>query len=200
MYLAPYIHLNLAKVLMLFAGNVWGTWIGGWGGAILRDQLSRELASRQSAGLTLISSVLGSDVGLSVTGLVVGGLLDVKPTRFAVINLSGLGGMMIGMLAAGFAKGEPLKAGNVIGSLSGLVAGSIVTSFVNFDSTPTWDELLADSTGSRLVQDGHRHEVTSPSGSPKDVFRVASWFPSARVAQSPEGTEQYLFTVMGTWH
>jgi HEAT repeat protein len=200
MYLAPYIHLNLAKVLMLFAGNVWGTWIGGWGGAILRDQLNRDIASRQSAGLTLISSVLGSDLGLSVTGLVVGGLLDVKPTRFAVINLSGLGGMMIGMLAAGFAKGEPLKAGNVIGSLSGLVAGSIVTSFVNFDSTPSWEELLADSGASRIAQERRGSDVGSPSRPSKDVIGVDSWFPSARVAQSPEGHEQYLFTVMGTWH
>jgi HEAT repeat protein len=199
MYLARYIDLNLPKVLMLFAGNVWGTWIGGWGGAILRDQINQDLGARRSAGLTLVSTVLGSDVGLTVTGLVVGGLLDVKPTRFAVINLSGLGGMMIGMLAAGFAKEQPLKAGNVIGSLAGLVAGSIATSFINFDESPTWDQLLASSSDAQSVGAARADAAksTSTSGLP---FAVDTWFPSAHVAPGMTGEQQYLFSVMGTWH
>lgn len=195
MYLSPYIQLDLAKVLMLFAGNVWGTWIGGWGGAILRDHLD-ELDGRKSAGLTLISTVLGSDLGLTLTGLVVGGLLDVRPTRFAVINLSGLGGMMIGMLGAGFAKGEPLKAGNVIGSLTGLVLGSVVTSFIDFEESPTWDELLAkDAPASKKAEE----RALAASQKPASLLEVESWFPSASVEPGLDGEERYMFSVIGTW-
>jgi hypothetical protein len=194
MYLAPYIHLDLSKVLMLFAGNVWGTWIGGWGGAILRDHVDA-LHGRKSAGLTLISTVLGSDLGLTVTGLVVGGLLDVEPTRFAVINLSGLGGMMIGMLAAGFAKSEPLKEGNVLGSLSGLVLGAVVTSFIDFKSSPTWDELLASNPPTKPQQ---KAEETNHGGSGK-LVEIESWFPSAQVEPTDNGDERYMFSLIGTW-
>jgi HEAT repeat protein len=197
MYLAPYIHLSMAKVLMLFAGNVWGTWIGGWGGAVIRDEIGKDLASRRSAGLTLVSSVLGSDVGLGITGLVVSGLLDVKPTRFAVINLSGLGGMMLGMLVAGFAKGDPLKTGNIVGSLSGLAIGTLVTGLINLDAGPSWDELLSNRAEAKPAEVAERAPV---SNGPRGVVGIDSWFPSARVAQSPEGVGQYLFTIMGTWH
>jgi HEAT repeat protein len=201
MYLAPYIDLNLSKALMLLAGNVWGTWIGGWGGAILRDHLSHDLGGRRSAGLTLVSSVLGSDVGLAVTGLVVGGLLDVKPTRFAVINLSGLGGMMIGMLAAGFAREQPLKAGNVIGSLGGLVLGAVVTSFFDFDESPTWDELLASAPGAAPTDGAAKAGGSGPVARSSAVpVGIDSWFPSAHVAPGILGEQEYLFTVMGTWH
>lgn len=195
MYLSPYIHLDLSKVLMLFAGNVWGTWIGGWGGAILRKHVDT-VEGRKSTGLTLMSTVLGSDLGLAVTGMVVGGLLDVEPTRFAVVNLSGLGGMMLGMLVAGFAKGEPLKEGNVIGSLSGLVLGAVVTSFIDFKSTPTWDELLAPTPPAKPASAAE----TSPtaSGSVK-LVEIDTWFPSAQVEPTGDGDERYVFSILGTW-
>jgi HEAT repeat protein len=195
MYLAPYIQLDVAKVLMLFAGNVWGTWIGGWGGAILRDHLDR-VEGRKSTGLTLISTVLGSDIGLTVTGLVVGGLLDVRPTRFAIINLSGLGGMMLGMLGAGFAKGEPLKAGNVIGSLTGLALGAVVTSFIDFEESPTWDELLAANLPAEKKADENAVAGAQKNGK---LLQVESWFPSASVEPGLDGEERYMFSVIGTW-
>jgi hypothetical protein len=200
MYLSPYIQLDAAKLLMLFAGNVWGTWIGGWGGAIIRDHIA-ELEGRKSAGLTLISTVAGSDLGLSITGLVVSGLLDVEPTRFAVINLSGLGGMMIGMLAAGFAKSEPLKEGNVLGSLGGLVLGSIVTSFIDFKETPTWDELLASSLpeSARPPELAARIEARERSRGTPGLISVDHWFPSAQIEPAPDGTERYMFSLIGTW-
>lgn len=192
MYLAPYIDLGLADTLMLLAGNVWGTWIGGWGGQLLEDALGEDVTGRRQAGLTLLSTVLGSDLGLTLTGMVVGGILDVEPTRFAYINLSGLGGMLVGMLAAGAAKGEPLKAGNVIGSLSGLVVGAVVTSFFDFSGSPTWDELLSrrpttEETAPLLATHGD-------SG-----FAIDHWMPSAQVVPSPEGDPMYLFTVSGVF-
>lgn len=195
MYLAPYIDLDLSDTLMLLAGNVWGTWIGGWGGQLLEDALDEDLTGRRQAGLTLLATVLGSDVGLALTGLVVGGLLDVKPTRFAYINLSGLGGMLIGMLAAGAAKGEPLKAGNVIGSLSGLVVGAVVTSFFDFSGSPTWDELLSKRAPAEVAPAaGARLATHGGSG-----FKVEHWMPSAQVTPSPEGEPMYMFTVSGVF-
>src|SRR5688572_526555 len=190
----------MARVLMLFAGNVWGTWIGGWGGAILRDHIDH-LEGRRSAGLTLVSTVLGSDLGLVVTGLVVSGLLDVGPTRFAVINLSGLGGMMIGMLAAGFAKHEPLKEGNVIGSLGGLVLGAVVTSFIDFKEGPTWDELLASDRSSVPNKTEKQDQLSAAARShgKTSLLRVDSWFPSAQVEPGIDGEERYMFSVIGTW-
>lgn len=198
MYLTPYIHLDLSDVLMMLAGNVWGTWIGGWGGEVFRTRIENDLEGRRRAGLRLLSTVLGSDVGLAVTGMVVGGLLDVPPTRFAVINLSGLGGMMIGMLSAGFAKGEPLKEGNVIGALSGLILGSVVTSFFDWGGATTWDELLSsepDAPGPLVA----RPEVRVAPPKAKAPFTLETWFPSATVQPGADGEEQYLFTVSGVF-
>ncbi|MCC7386051.1 MAG: HEAT repeat domain-containing protein [Deltaproteobacteria bacterium] len=184
MYLVPHLNLRLEQTLMLFAGAVWGTWIGGWGGAILKDHV--ETAGRQSTGLVMVSSVLGSDVGLLLTGLVLGGLLDVEPTRFAVINLCGLGGMMAGMLVAGFAREEPLKAGNVIGSLGGLALGALVTSFFDFSDGPSpYDE-------------PEEAEERADAGSRAFPIRIEQWFPSATVEPTPNG-ERYLLTITGLW-
>lgn len=192
MYLTPYIDLSMSDVLMLTAGNVWGTWIGGWGGAVLREQLEEDYSGRRGAGLTLLTSVLGSDVGLAVTGMVVSGLLDVEPTRFAVINLSGLGGMMVGMLAAGFAKDEPLRTGNVVGSLGGLIAGAIVTSFFDWGTSPTWDQILGEDEAATSSA------VKAPRG---DVgLGIDQWYPGARVEPTEDGGERYLFTIGGTWN
>lgn len=191
MYLAPYIDLSMSDILMLLAGNVWGTWIGGWGGAVLRERIDGDFDGRRGAGLTLLTSVIGSDVGLTVTGMVVGGLLDVEPTRFAVINLSGLGGMMIGMLAAGFAKDEPLRTGNVVGSLGGLVAGAIVTSFFDWKTSPTWDQILGSDQEKAAA-------AVTPRGPSK--LGVEAWYPSARVEPTDDGGQRYLFEIGGTWH
>jgi len=201
MYLAPYIDMTLSDTLMLLAGNVWGTWIGGWGGALLADAIDSDLQGRRKAGLALLSTVLGSDVGLTVTGLVVGGLLDVPPTRFAFINLGGLSGMLLGMLAAGFADGEPLKAGNVIGSLSGLVVGSVVTSFFDWSSSPTWEELLSRRRpmDPRLAK--KKDDLPTPKG--PTGFGIEQWMPSAQVVPnqaSAEGEPMYMFTVSGTFN
>lgn len=196
--LTPYLHLDLADIIMLTAGSVWGSWIGGWGGAILKNRIDEDLASRGSAGLTLLSTVLGSDIGLSLTGLIVGGLLDVPPTRFAAINVSGLCGMMLGMLGAGFAKTEALEEGNVIGSLSGLLVGAIVTSFFDFDETPTWDELLQDVSPERArASEGQRASIPTRFSSP---LSIEQWSSSAQVQPGPNGEDQFLFTLLGTWH
>ncbi len=193
MYLTPYIDLSMSDLLMLTAGNVWGTWIGGWGGQVLREQLDGDYGGRRGAGLTLLTSVLGSDIGLAVTGMVVGGILDVEPTRFAVINLSGLGGMMIGMLAAGALDDEPLRTGNVLGSLGGLVAGAVITSFFDWKSSPTWDELLGDEEKKAAA------EVKQPSG--KSALGITEWFPGARIEPTEDGAgERYMFTIGGMWN
>ena len=179
-YLTPYINLELEDVLMLLAGNMWGTWIGGWGGQVLKDRFLELDEGRQGAGLTLLSSAVGSDVGLAATALVVSGLLDVEPTRFAVINLAGLTGMMSGMLLASATESEPLKVGNVVGSLSGLVLGAIVTSFFDFSRTPTWDELL----GKEQEKAG---ATVAPPAAATGMPSIESWFPSAQVQASPDG-------------
>ncbi|MBK6687208.1 MAG: HEAT repeat domain-containing protein [Deltaproteobacteria bacterium] len=191
-YLTPYLNLELEDVLMLLAGNMWGTWIGGWGGQVLKDRFLELDEGRQGAGLTLLSSAVGSDVGLAATALVVSGLLDVEPTRFAVINLAGLTGMMTGMLLASATESEPLKVGNVVGSLSGLVLGAVVTSFFDFSRTPTWDELLGKGQKTDVAQ-------VAPPAAPTGMPSIESWFPSAQVQASPEGDPQYLLTVQGLW-
>lgn len=190
-YLTPYLDLDLADTLMLLAGNVWGTWIGGWGGVLLRERLDTDFDGRRSAGYTLLTTVVGSDVGVALASLLVSQVVDIEPTRFAVINLCGLGGMMLGMLGAGFAKDDPLKGGNVIGSLSGLVIGAVATSFFDWDRGPTWDELL-----SRQVD---TTKSPSPSHNAK-VIDIESWAPSAQVEPTPEGEPRYMFGVTGTWH
>jgi HEAT repeat protein len=196
MYLAPYINLDLADILMLMAGNVWGTWIGGWGGEIFRNRIDRSIEGRRAHGLRLLSSVLGSDVGLAVTGFVVGGLLDVPPIQFAIINLSGLGGMMIGMLSAGFARGKPLQEGNVIGALSGLILGAVVTSFFDWNQATTWDDLLSKRDDEPVAP---RPELAIGPPKARSPFALEAWFPSATVQPGPTGEEQYLFVVSGVF-
>ncbi|MCK6552184.1 hypothetical protein L6R52_40510, partial [Myxococcota bacterium] len=203
MYLAPHVHLDAAKVLMLFAGNVWGTWIGGWSGAIVRDS-DGDLSGARSTGLTLVSTVLGSDIGLAAVGLVAAGLVDMEPTRFAVINLSGLGGMMIGMLAAGFAQAEPLREGNVVGSLAGLALGTLVTSFIDFRHTTTWDELLAAAPSEPVELDRCEEPTLAARASdvaPRSATPIAvdQWFPTAQIEPGPDGEARYMLSVIGTW-
>lgn len=194
MYVGPYIDMSLPDTLMLLAGNVWGTWIGGWGGALLEDALGKDLSGQRQAGLTLVSTVLGSDIGLALTGMVVGGLLDVPPTRFAYINLGGLSGMLLGMVGAGFAKGEPLKAGNVIGSVSGLVVGTVVTSFFDWSASPTWDTILSKQQveQTQSTTDAVAHKPQGSHG-----FGIEHWMPSAQVTPSAQGEPMYMFTVSG---
>ncbi|MBI4820321.1 MAG: hypothetical protein HY791_28910 [Deltaproteobacteria bacterium] len=181
--LVPHLHLDSTDLWMLFAGSVWGGWIGGWGGALVQDAVATPLEGRASTGAALVSTVLGSDVGLGLVSLVVGELLDVEPTRFAVINLSGLGGMMLGMLVAGFAQDEPLGFGNVIGSLAGLTGGTIVTSFFDFTETPSPYE---------------SPEAVSPRT--PSLISIASVVPSLEVTPEPNGTSGVKLTLAGTFH
>ncbi len=192
MYLVPHVELSLSDTLMLLAGNVWGTWIGGWGGAVLRDAAFPDLDARRGAGYTLLATVLGSDLGVALTGLVVGELLEVPPTRFAVINLAGLGGMMLGMIGAGFAQDDPLRAGNVVGSLTGLVLGAVVTGFFDWSESPSWDALL--SRAERAPAPG-AITTAGPSG-----LGVERWSPTATVQPAEDGTPTWMLGVTGTWH
>jgi hypothetical protein len=183
-YLLPHLQLDAEQLLMLFSGSVWGSWLGGWSGAMIRR--SATLDDSESAGLLLLASVLGSDVGLGLTSLILTDVLEVEPVRFAVINLCGLGGMMLGMLGAGFAQEEPLEAGNVIGSLAGLTLGTIVTSFFDFSQAPSPYEEPAAAQA-------------SPGKSPT-AFSVSEWFPTARVEPVPDGAgERYMIGVVGRW-
>jgi hypothetical protein len=185
LYLVPRLDLEGEDVLMLFAGSVWGSWLGGWSGAMLRR--SSALEGRESTGLLLLASVLGSDLGVGLTSLVLTDVLHVEPTRFAVINLCGLGGMMMGMLGAGFAQEEPLEAGNVIGSLAGLTLGTIVTAFFDFSEAPSPYEEDATPAAARV-------------SSAPTVLSVKEWFPTARVEPGPEGKgERYMIGVVGRW-
>jgi hypothetical protein len=184
-YLVPRLRPTGEHALMLLAGSVWGSWIGGWGGQMLRTSLGLE--GREGAGLLLTSAVLGSDLGLGLTGLVTSGLVDMSPTRFAIVNLAGLGGMVTGMLAAGFAKGEPLREGNVLGSLAGLALGTVVTAFFDLDPDP-----------SPYEQNPSDAEATAPSGANAAV-RVTQWMPSAGVEPGPSGEPRYMVSVSGTF-
>lgn len=148
---------------------------------------SSALEGRESTGLLLLASVLGSDLGVGLTSLVLTDVLHVEPTRFAVINLCGLGGMMMGMLGAGFAQEEPLEAGNVIGSLAGLTLGTIVTAFFDFSEAPSPYEEDATPAAARV-------------SSAPTVLSVKEWFPTARVEPGPEGKgERYMIGVVGRW-
>lgn len=189
LYLLPNLEPQLPDLLTLFAGSMWGTWIGAWSGTMARR--STELGDRQGSGLVALSSALGSDLGLALTGLIVSKLVKVEPTRFAVINLAGLTGMVTGMITAGFLKDDPLLAGNVIGSVSGLALGALVTAFIDFSGTPAWDQILGEDGGAR------EEAARAPSGD--GPFRIHSWYPGAQVLPSEEGAEQYVFSISGFW-
>ena len=188
LYLLPNLEPNLPDLLTLFAGSMWGTWIGAWSGTMARR--STDLGDRQGSGLVSLSAALGSDLGLALTGLVVSKLVNVEPVRFAVINLAGLTGMVSGMITAGFLKGDPLLAGNVIGSVSGLALGALVTAFIDFSRTPAWDQILGEEQASAA-------EARSPAGD--GPFRIHSWYPGAQVIPTDEGAEQYVFSISGFW-
>ncbi|MFO0724339.1 MAG: HEAT repeat domain-containing protein [Myxococcota bacterium] len=190
-YLVPKLQLSGEHTLMLLAGAVWGSWIGGWSGAMVKDGL-KDLSGQRSTGLLLLSSVLGSDLGVALTSAVVGGLLNVEPTRFAIINVAGLGGMMIGMLSAGFAKAEPLKAGNVIGSLSGLALGAIITSFFDFSPEPSPYDKSGVSAKDDEVPSNYRGPMAQP-------LSIRQWFPTTQVEPGPNGESRYIFGVQGLW-
>jgi hypothetical protein len=184
-YLVPKLRPSGEQALMLLAGSVWGSWIGGWGGQMLRESLGLE--GRAGAGLLLTSSVLGSDLGLGLSGLVTSGLVDMSPTRFAIVNLAGLGGMVTGMLTAGFARGEPLREGNVIGSLAGLALGTVVTAFFDLDPDP-----------SPYEADPPADAAPSTRGA-NAALRVTQWMPSAGVEPGPSGEPRYMLSVSGSF-
>lgn len=188
LYLLPELEPNLPDVLTLFAGSMWGAWIGAWSAAMARPSL--DLEGRRAAGLVSLGSALGSDLGLALSALVVSRLVEVEPVRFAVINLAGLTGMVSGMITAGFLKDDPLLAGNVIGSLSGLALGALITSFIDFSKTPAWDQILGG-------QDDRAESTRAPSGGAP--FRIHSWYPGAQILPSDEGAEQYVFSISGLW-
>lgn len=191
MYLMPRLHFDTTKTLMWLAGSAWGAWIGGWSAAMIREQLRDAPEGRRRTGLSLVGTVLGSDLGLLLTGLATEQLVDVSPERFAHINLAGGVGLMSGMLLSGFLnQGQPLQEGNVIGSIAGLAAGAVITSFIDYEAPRGWGRVLGPPTASNPID-------RSGAGG---LLHIDQWYPSAGMQPGPGGEERYLFQISGTWH
>ena len=127
-FVSQYVDQDTTDVLLSFTGSVWGTWLGFFG-----SRFAEDAGVDLTPDDVLLSTLIGSDVGLVVTTLALSPLLDMNPERVGWINLGGLSGALVGatlgLVAGGIDGANP---GNVVGSGVGLLATSIVTGFIEF--------------------------------------------------------------------
>ncbi len=114
-----FLDFSVGQDLAIAGGTVWGTWLGGfwsWGlGAEDED--------------VLLASLIGGDVGLAVSGLLVSPLVEMDAVRLGWIQLVGLMGMALGVSGTGIFSEDDrtVVVGMQVGSTVGLVAGTLVT-------------------------------------------------------------------------
>ncbi len=143
-YLGKYVQLDSTEILMLAAGSAWGLWVGGWGAAAIHDGLD---SSKNPIALGVGTTALATDVALVATSIAISELVEMPPQRFAFISLAGGLGIVAGSGAAAM-SGSDLKAGLVLGTVAGLVTGTVVTGFFDFAPRRTRPELpSADGAG-----------------------------------------------------
>lgn len=158
-FVSQYVDREPTDVLLSFTGSVWGTWLGFFGSRLAEDA-GVDLTNDD----VLLSTLIGSDAGLLITTIALSPLVEMNPERVGWINLGGLSGALVGAtfgLVAGGVDGA--NPGNVIGSGVGLLATSVVTGFVDFETSedavaqvapePTASERTRRGTWTALLPD-----------------------------------------------
>lgn len=144
--ISQYVDASAAELFAAFSGSVWGAWIGGMGSVALEQDFDVDLGNTEILG----SFFVASDLGLIATAVAMSPLVEMKPERMGWINLYGLSGMALGSALAAVVPDIPFWTTNVSGSALGLIAGTIVTSFIDMpsltDDTPANSNLNEDAT------------------------------------------------------
>jgi hypothetical protein len=190
-YLGPYLRLDGTDILMLLAGSAWGVWTGIWTAAAI-DEAQRDAIDREVFFLGVGTTAVATDAAIILTSVAISKLVEMPPQQFAWISVGGGVGLVSGLLATALTGKSP-KSGIAIGSVAGLAAGTVVTSFLD------WTPPLAEPA-----------PVAHPAGSdgpPSALLpQIESWFPSVGalpagavdpLAPAPEA--QIMFTVSGTY-
>ncbi|MBM4355510.1 MAG: hypothetical protein FJ109_17265 [Deltaproteobacteria bacterium] len=105
--------------LMIAGGTVWGTWTGGfwaYGLGAEDDDI-------------LLASLVGGDIGLALSGLLMSPAVKMSPARLGFIEMAGVVGMALGVsgTAVFTESGRTMVVGMQVGSTVGLAAGALVT-------------------------------------------------------------------------
>ncbi len=105
-----------------FSGAVWGGWLAGW--------TSYALAGTDDENLS--AWLIGSDVGLVAGVVAVSPLFEVRPATLAWTSIGGVAGMTLATMGTIFiadpnTKAHPVATANVVGTVVGLVAGGVVS-------------------------------------------------------------------------
>ncbi|MFZ4578175.1 MAG: HEAT repeat domain-containing protein [Myxococcota bacterium] len=117
------------QVTMGSSGAVWGAWLAGWGLALSDHMSDSQLAS------TLI---IGTDVGLAATALLISPVGGMDPRVLAGANFGGLtGAAMFSLVGAMFStNSDTVIQANLAGTAIGLVTGGILAHAVLKDEPP----------------------------------------------------------------
>ncbi len=109
--------------LFIAGGTALGSWIGGWG--------AWSLFSSNDA--VLLGALLGGDVGLLASGLLLSDLVGVSRWKTGWTELTAVGGLGLGAsMTAIFTRDSNILAGGIaLGTVLGTVAGVIWTSFID---------------------------------------------------------------------
>jgi hypothetical protein len=190
-YLGPYLQLDGTDILMLLAGSAWGVWTGIWTAAAI-DEASRDAIDREVFFLGVGTTAVATDVAILLTSIAISKLVEMPPQQFAWISVGGGVGLVSGLLATALAGKSP-KAGIAIGSVTGLAAGAVVTSFFDWTSS--------------AVAPSPAMSGSSDDGSPIALLpQIESWFPSVGAVPvsavdplAPSPATQFMVTVSGTY-
>jgi HEAT repeat protein len=157
-----FLDYSFAEDLVIAGGTVWGTWLGGfWSYGLGADDED-----------VLLASLVGGDIGLVVSGLLLSPAVDIDTARMGWVQLAGLMGMALGVSGTGIFSedGRTVVLGMQVGSTAGLIAGALVTQWWRpwsgagggvADST---EPLVADQTsGPRLRLGGIDIPVPMPA-------------------------------------
>jgi hypothetical protein len=125
MALAQTNELSNWQVTMGSTGSVWGAWLTAASLGILQDKGTVNLKSED----VLLATLIGSDIGLLGTGLLVSPLYDLDPRVLAGASVFGIAGA--GLFTLGVAMnttdGATLLSSALAGSLIGLAGGGYLS-------------------------------------------------------------------------
>ncbi|MBI5510775.1 MAG: HEAT repeat domain-containing protein [Deltaproteobacteria bacterium] len=181
-YLAPYVHLSGTDVLMLLAGSAWGVWIGVWTAAAIDERQEGSL-DRSVVSLGVGTTAVATDVTLVATSVAISKLVKMPPKQFAWVSVGGGLGLVAGLSASNLVQSRlSPKLGIAAGSVAGLAAGAVATSF--FDWQPAEEAAgMADAGSSATRLFGW-------------LPQVDLWFPG--VVVEPAGDREGLSPVQGS--
>jgi hypothetical protein len=191
--ISQYVDASTAELFAAFSGSVWGAWIGGMGSVALEQDFGVDLNETELLG----SFFVASDLGLLATAIAMSPLIGIEPERIGWINLYGLSGMALGSALAAIVPDIPFWTTNVSGSAIGLIAGAIVTSFIDM---PT----LVDDTPSPTVPSPDTEGQTASFRYPGEIVMVLPQFQITPIT-TPSGQimaqgNRFVIGLMGLWN